>query len=193
MEQIVRERFDESAELIRRTQEHLADRLIRAAKMLIQACKGRRGVFLFGNGGSAADAQHFACELVGRFLRERPALRAEALTCDSSTLTSVANDYGFEAIFARQLEGKASPGDVAVGISTSGNSPSVVKALARAKELGLGTIALTGSGGGGCATNADVLLDVPSDCTPRVQEAHAVIYHVLCELTEGALVPDELE
>ena len=144
-------------------------------------------MFLFGNGGSAADAQHIAGELVGRFLLERPAIRAVALTTDTSVLTSLANDYEFDRVFSRQLEALAGEGDVAVGLTTSGDSASVVAALAAARRIGMKTVALTGEGGGRCAELADCLLDVPSRQTPRIQEAHTVIYHVLCELVESAL------
>jgi D-sedoheptulose 7-phosphate isomerase len=180
----IRSRFDEHLSVVRLTEEHLAGRIERAVEVLTEALKAGGGVLIFGNGGSAADAQHFACELVGRFLRERPAMRAEALGPDSATLTSIANDYGYEQIFARQVLGKGRPGDVAVGLSTSGNSANVCAGLAAARQAGMKTIALTGSGGGQCAELADVLLDVPSRQTPRIQEAHAVVYHIICEMVE---------
>jgi len=187
MIELIAKRFEQSAAAARAAGQHLPQRIAAAAKMLIDALRGGRRVYVFGNGGSAADAQHIACELVGRFRRERAALGVLALTTDSSALTCIANDYSFERVFARQLEAFARPGDVAMGLSTSGNSPDVVAALRRARELGVGTVALTGAGGGACAALADVLLDVPADCTPRVQEVHAVIYHILCELVEDAL------
>ena len=188
MRDIVAKRFAESVDVVRRTGEALAGEIARAAAMIIESVRAGGGVYVFGNGGSAADAQHIAGELVGRFLAERKAIKAVALTTDSSILTSVANDYGFDAIFVRQLEGLASAGDVALGISTSGNSPNVVQALTRAREMGLKTIALTGEGGGRCAELADVLLAVASGHTPRIQEAGSVAYHVLCELVEAAFV-----
>ena len=191
MEQKIRKRFDESVGLIRMAEEHLTTRITQAADLIAGALKSGGTVFLFGNGGSAADAQHFACELVGRFLKDRPPLRAEALAADAATMTAVANDYGYEMIFARQLAGKARKGDVAVALSTSGASPNVIAALDKARQIGLATIAMTGSAGGRCAALADVLLDVPSRCTPRVQEAHVVIYHILCELIEETIVADE--
>ena len=190
MKEMIRKRFEESVAVTRSAGERLAGAIAEAAETIIAACRQGGAVFVFGNGGSAADAQHIACELVGRFLAERPALRAEALTTDSSVLTCIANDYSFETVFARQLEGKARRGDVAVGLTSSGNSPNVVAALAKARQIGLRTIALTGMGGGKCADLADVLLDVPARATPRVQEAHAVIYHVICELVEKAFVDD---
>ena len=190
MEQRIRKRFDESVSLARMAAEHLVGRIAQAAGVVTEALRAGRAVYVFGNGGSAADAQHMACELVGRFLVDRPAYRAEALSADVATLTSIANDYGYEAVFARPLAGKACPGDVAVALSTSGNSANVVAALAEARRIGCKTIALTGSGGGRCAELADVLLDVPGHVTPRVQEVHQIIYHVLCELVEEALAGD---
>ncbi|MHC4982138.1 MAG: D-sedoheptulose-7-phosphate isomerase [Planctomycetota bacterium] len=176
--------FDDSAKTVGLARERLAGRIADAARVIIDAYKAGRGLLLFGNGGSAADAQHIAGELVGRFLAERRPLRAEALTTDTSVLTAVANDYGYEMIFARQIEAKGSPGDVAVALSTSGNSPSIVAGLEKARRLGMKTIAFTGEGGGKCAAWADVLLDVPAGNSPRIQEAHAVMYHILCELVE---------
>ena len=145
-------------------------------------------LLIFGNGGSAADAQHAAAELVGRFARERNALAAVALTSDSSILTSVANDYGYDRIFARQIEALGRPGDVALGISTSGASANVVAALGAARRGGLKTIALTGRDGGEVGRQADIHINVPSDSTPRVQEVHRTLLHVLCDLVERAFV-----
>jgi len=191
IERFIRVRFDETLGVIRTAEQHLASSIASAAQLLTRVLTGGGTVFVFGNGGSAADAQHFACELVGRFLKDRRALRAEALVGDVATITALANDFGYDAVFARQLQGKARPGDAAVGLSTSGNSPSVVAGLATARQMGLATVAVTGAGGGRCAELADVLLDVPSTCTPRIQEAHGVIYHILCELIEQALCSDE--
>ncbi len=184
----IQQLFDQSADLIRRSGVQLADRISQAADIVVAAFQSGGGVFVFGNGGSAADAQHIAAELVGRFRRQRQALRAEALTTDTSAITAIANDFGFDNIFARQLAGKGAAGDVAIAISTSGNSPNILAGLATAKELGIKSIVLTGRGGGKCAPLADVLLDVPSTDTPRIQETHEVIYHVLCELVESAMV-----
>ncbi len=187
--QLILTRFEESITNLRLTGEHLAGKISQAAAMIVASLQAGGGVFVFGNGGSAADAQHIAGELVGRFLAERQALRCEALSTDTSVLTCVANDYDFASIFSRQLEGKGRPGDVAVALSTSGNSPNILAALAVARKIGMKTIALTGSGGGGCAPLADILLDVPyKGKAPRIQEAHTVTYHVLCELVEAAFV-----
>ncbi len=188
MKDEIRKRFDENMTVVRLAGEHLASPITQAVEMLVQALQQDRCVLVFGNGGSAADAQHVACELAGRFFVERKALRAMALTTDTSILTAVANDYGFERVFARQVEAYGAAGDVAIGISTSGHSQSVVAGLRAARELGMKTVALTGSGGGKCAELADILLDVPARLTPRVQEAHAVICHILCEFVEKAFV-----
>jgi D-sedoheptulose 7-phosphate isomerase len=188
MKEDIRKRFEDHLTVMRLTGEHLPGRIEQAVEIVVAACRQERGLLVFGNGGSAADAQHIACELAGRFLAERKALRAHALTTDASILTAVANDYGYERVFVRQIEAYGQAGDVALGISTSGHSPSVVAGLRAARERGLKTIALTGTGGGKCAELADVLLDVPARSTPRVQEAHAVVYHILCEFVEQAFV-----
>ncbi len=189
MKDIISKRFEEAASAVRLTGEHLGSRIAEAVKLIVASYKAGGGVFTFGNGGSAADAQHIAGELVGRFMKNRPAMRAEALSANVALITCIANDYSYEAIFSRQLEANARPGDVAIGLSTSGNSLNVLAGLAKAREMGLKTIAMTGSGGGKCAALADVLLDVPSKVTPRVQEAHAVIYHIICELVEVTINP----
>lgn len=141
-------------------------------------------ILLFGNGGSAAEAQHFAAELVNKFLRARGALPALALTTDTSTLTSIANDSSFDKIFSRQVEALGAPGDVAIGLSTSGTSPNVLEGLRAAKAKSLVTVAMTGKGGATMASLADHLLDVPSKSTPRIQEVHLLILHVLAERLE---------
>ena len=189
MQEIIRSRFEESLAVVRRTGEKLIGRIEEAAGLIVASYNADGGLYAFGNGGSAADAQHIAGELVGRFLIERKALRAQALTTDSSILTSVANDYDFETIFSRQLEACGRPGDIALGITTSGDSPNVLAGLQTARKIGMKTIALTGPGGGKCAELADILLDAgdTGTPTPRVQEAHMVIYHTICELVEAAL------
>ena len=158
-----------------------------AAAAAVVDALGRGGkLLLFGNGGSAADAQHVAAELVGRFERERTALAALALTTDTSSLTSVANDYGFDRVFARQIEALGRPGDVALGISTSGTSSNVVSALEAARAAGLQTIALTGRDGGAVGRAAAIHVNVPSTSTARVQEVHRTLLHVICDLVERA-------
>ncbi|MGD8206699.1 MAG: SIS domain-containing protein [Thiohalocapsa sp.] len=153
------------------------------------ACLDRGGrVFWMGNGGSAADSQHLAAELVGRFERERRGIASIALTTDSSILTSVSNDYGFEAVFARQVEALCRPGDLLVGLSTSGNSANVVRAMELAAGLDLFRVGLTGGTGGRLRALSDLCLVVPSERTARIQEAHILIGHILCDLVEGHLV-----
>ena len=159
-----------------------------AASAIIDALNRGGRLLTFGNGGSAADAQHVASELVGRFLRVRRSLSAMALTTDSSVLTSVANDESFDRVFARQIEGLGRSGDVALGISTSGRSPNVVAGFKAAKETGLRTIALTGGDGGAVGALVDIHVNVPSTSTPRVQEVHRTLLHVICDLVERAFV-----
>ena len=162
-------------------------RIADIAQRCARALEGGGKVMLAGNGGSAADAQHIAAEWVGRFKRERRPLPAIALTTDTSLLTAVGNDYGFEEIFARQVLGLARPGDVFIGFSTSGNSANVLKALDACREMGVSTVGLTGVGGGKMAARCDLLLDVPSTDTPRIQEAHIVIGHIVCALVDELL------
>jgi len=163
--------------------------LLDAAAVIVSAL-GRGGkLLLFGNGGSAADAQHVAAELVGRFQRERAALAAIALTADTSVLSSIGNDYAFERVFARQVEAIGRRGDVAFGISTSGGSLNVLAGLTTARDLGLRTVALTGRDGGAVGSAAEIHLNVPSDSTARVQEVHRTLLHVICDLVERGLFP----
>ena len=187
MRQMIAERFTEAAAILADTQKHLAGRLEQAVGIVTRCLRAGGGVFVFGNGGSASDAGHIAGELVGRFLKERPAWRVASLSSDVAVLTAIANDYGYEQVFARQLAGKARPGDVAIALSTSGNSPNVTEGLRQARSMHLATIAFTGAGGGACAPLADVLLDVPAELSPRIQEMHALMYHILCELVEAQL------
>jgi D-sedoheptulose 7-phosphate isomerase len=157
------------------------------AQVLVSALRKKNKLILFGNGGSAADAQHIAAELVGRYGFERPALAALALTVDTSCITAIGNDIGFDQIYARQVEALSQPGDVVIGISTSGNSPNVITGLNSAKKLGLPTIALTGETGGKIRAIADHCICVPSKETPRIQECHNLVGHVLCEIVEQEL------
>ena len=168
--------FDENARL-----------LVEVGERLAQCLRSGGKVLTFGNGGSAADAQHFAGELVGRFLRDRPALAALALTTDPSVLTAIGNDMGWDAVFRRQIEAHGRPGDVAVGISTSGRSANVVEALRAAKARGLLTVGMTGGGGGRLEGMVHYLIDVPSHETPRIQEVHAMVVHILCQIVEEAM------
>ncbi len=160
-----------------------------AADLLIAAFRADKKALFCGNGGSAADAQHLAAELSGRFYKNRKALFAEALSVNSSFLTAAANDFGFEKIFARMVEAAGREGDVLVAISTSGNSPNVLLAIEKAREQGMKIIALTGATGGkiGASGLADILLNAPSGDTPRIQEAHILIGHIICEIVESEL------
>ena len=158
-----------------------------AIDLLEETFRAGRSLLAFGNGGSSADAQHLCAELVGRFLIERRALSAVALTTNQALLTAWSNDYRFDDVFARQIEGIGRTGDVAWGISTSGNSPNVVNGLRRARELGLRTVGLTGANGGSAAAHSDVLLAVPLEETPRVQEVHLITCHAICGALEQRL------
>ncbi len=164
-------------------------RIEKAAEMIIQSLRGGGKIHFCGNGGSAADAQHLAAELSGRFYYDRPPLNAEALHCNTSYLTAVGNDYGYEHIFARLLRGTAKKGDVLVGISTSGNSKNILCAYDVCKELGVSIISMTGTTGGKMKELSDLLLNVPSTDTPRIQESHIMIGHIICELVESAMFP----
>lgn len=164
-----------------------APTIAQVAEKLIGCFRAGGKVMFCGNGGSAADSQHLATELMGRYMRDRRPLPAIALTVDTSALTAIANDYGFEHVFSRQVRGIGQRGDVLVGISTSGNSANVVNAFATAKELGILTVAFTGRGGGKLATLADLTLRVPSDQTNEIQEMHIVIGHMLCGYVEEAI------
>lgn len=158
-----------------------------AAKALCDCVRGGGKILFCGNGGSASDAQHFAAELTGRFLRDRPPLPGLALVCNAAAMTAIANDYGYDATFERQVRALGRPEDALLGISTSGNSENVVNALSAAKELGMLTIALTGECKGAVDAHADHCLKVPSVETPRVQEMHLAVGHILCELLEDSL------
>lgn len=162
----------------------------RAVDAVTEGFLAGRSVWFCGNGGSAADAQHLAAELSGRFRLDRTALPAEALHVNTSYLTAVANDYGYDAVYARLVEGYCRTGDLLVGLSTSGNSPNIVKAFAAARARGIATIGLTGATGGAMAALSDILLNVPSTDTPRIQEAHILLGHMLCELVERRLFID---
>jgi len=187
MKELLTKRFQEVELLLAETLEHSAESVSRAAEMIIEAYQNKHGIFLFGNGGSAADAQHMAGELNGRFLKERHPLKAQALVGDAATVTCIANDYSYEQVFARQLLANAEAGDVAFGFSTSGNSRNVAEAFKAAKTIGVKTIAMTGPGGGAVGAEADVLIEIPSAFTPHVQEVGTVIYHCLCEQIEQRL------
>ena len=163
------------------------ERVQQAADMIVASLRGGGKIHFCGNGGSAADAQHLAAELSGRFYFDRPPLNAEALHCNTSYLTAVGNDYGYDLVFSRLLRGTAKAGDVIVGISTSGNSKNILNAFEVAKEMGVKIIAMTGETGGKMKESSDILLNVPSTDTPRIQESHIMLGHIICELVESAL------
>jgi D-sedoheptulose 7-phosphate isomerase len=165
----------------------LAEPTAQAAELLIAALRGGGTIYVCGNGGSAADAQHIAGELVGRFLRERQALACVALTTNSSLLTCIGNDYGFDEVFARQVRALARPGDALWAISTSGNSPNILRAAEAARQRGAKVLAMTGRSGGRLKDLADVALCVPADSTPRIQQGHLALLHLLCGLVEDNL------
>jgi D-sedoheptulose 7-phosphate isomerase len=178
--------FEEHLETTKNTLAQLAPAIAQACETIIACSKSGKKVLLFGNGGSAADAQHIAAEFTGRFVKERRSLPAIALTTDTSALTAIANDYGFDRIFERQVEGLSVAGDVLIGISTSGNSPNVVKALLKGKEAGCKTIGLSGRDGGEMNNCCDINIVVPSNVTARVQEMHILIGHIICGAVDDA-------
>ena len=178
--------FAAAAALHERVRQNAGPMLV-AAQAMADALRAGRKLLVFGNGGSASDAQHLSAELVGRFQKERAALPALALTVDTSILTSVANDYSYKQVFVRQIEALGQPGDVAFGISTSGESPNVLLALQAARARGLKTIALTGRDGGTIGRAAEIHVNVPDQNAARVQEVHRTILHVMCEVIESDL------
>lgn len=170
--------------------EDLLNKIENVAKRCVALYKTDKKTILAGNGGSAADAQHIAAELVGRYGFDRPSIPSLALTTDTSNLTAIGNDYGYDYVFSRQLEGMGQKGDIFIGISTSGNSVNIIKAFEAAKIKGITTVALTGRDGGEMAKIADVALVVPSDSTPRIQESHILIGHILCDIIEKEIFGD---
>jgi D-sedoheptulose 7-phosphate isomerase len=186
MQSIIEFEFSEHLKTAQATLEYIAGPLEIAANLCIDCLHNGGKILIFGNGGSAADAQHIAAELVGRYKVERKGLPAIALTTDSSALTCISNDYGYEQVFNRQVEALANEGDVAIGISTGGTSPNVISALSTAKNIGCKAIGFSGRGGGNMNTLCDVNLVVPAKDTPRIQEMHIVIGHTICHLIDQA-------
>jgi len=170
--------------------DELLERIEEVVKKCIEIYRGTNKTILAGNGGSAADAQHIAAELVGRYGFDRPSIPSLALTTDTSNLTAIGNDYGYDKVFSRQLEGMGQKGDLFIGISTSGNSINIINAFNSAKEKGITTVALVGKDGGEMAKMADISLIVPSDSTPRIQEAHILIGHIICDIIEKEIFAD---
>lgn len=186
MHEAIKSMIEESAETKRLSQK-LAPQIEEAARLAIEALKGSRKILVAGNGGSASQASHFAAEFVGRYKIERKGMPCIALTTDASILTAWANDYHYDGIFERQLEALANGGDVFIALSTSGNSKNLLKAVEKAKELNVHTIGLLGKDGGKMANTSSVEIIVPSHNTPRIQEAHLMILHIICELIEKEL------
>ena len=174
-------------EVIVRVERELPPLIAEMVTLLVETFNNGGKLLVMGNGGSAADAQHFVAEIVGRFKIERRGLPAIALSTDTSILTAIGNDYGFEKVFRRQIEALAAPGDMVVGISTSGNSPNVLQALELAREKGCRTVGLLGKDGGSIKDLCDLALIVPTDDTPRVQEGHITIIHIVCDLLEKTM------
>ncbi|RPH48162.1 MAG: SIS domain-containing protein [Desulfobacteraceae bacterium] len=190
MKDIIRNIIEESIYLKRRFTDINTDLIINAADKISDSISSGHKLLIFGNGGSAADAQHIAAEFVNRFRIERPPLAALALTTDTSILTSIGNDYSFDDIFSKQILALGKAGDVTIGISTSGNSKNVIKAIEAAKDKDLFTIGFTGRGGS-LASLADMVFTVESDVTARIQEVHIILGHILCELVDRKLFPDK--
>ena len=182
----IKKTFDESAKIILDSKK-LEKSLFDSISIITKSLKNKKKIIIFGNGGSAADAQHMSGELVGRYLKERKSFSAIALTTDSSILTALGNDYGFENIFSRQCEGLVRNGDVVFAISTSGNSKNVLKGMTKSKNLGAKIISLTGNNTSKMKKYSDVVISVPSEDTPRIQEAHRTIIHIICEQVEKNL------
>ena len=170
--------------------EDLINKIEEVAKKCVALYRTDKKTILAGNGGSAADAQHIAAELVGRYAFDRPSIPSLALTTDTSNLTAIGNDYGYDMVFSRQLEGMGQEGDIFFGISTSGNSVNIIKAFESAKKKNIFTVALSGRDGGEMAKLADISLIVPSDSTPRIQESHILIGHILCDIIEKEIFAD---
>lgn len=187
MEEIIKKLINDSMKVKEGLLKAEVRAIEKAAMAMIDTLKSGGKIIIFGNGGSAADSQHMAAELVGRFRKERRALSAVALTTNTSILTAIANDYGYDVSFSRQVEALGKRADTALGISTSGNSKNVLEAIIKAKSMGLVTIGLTGSSGGRLKNECDILIVVNSIDTPRIQESHLMICHILCDLIESAL------
>lgn len=183
----IRDLLQYAGEVLAKCAERVPEQTAAAARIIIASLRSGGTVAFCGNGGSASQAQHLAAEVVGRFLMDRPAYRAIALTTDTSIITSVSNDYGYEQVFARQVEGLLRRGDVLVALSTSGNSENCLEAVVQARELNIKTIGLSGAGGGKLAELADHCIVVPCYDTPQIQEAHLAIGHAICQMVERAL------
>lgn len=184
MSKLVKQRITELKSVLDATYSHCSNDIFAAIDILTQTFKNNNGVFVFGNGGSAADAQHIVGELNGRFLFDRPGLKAQSLVGDAATMTCISNDFGYHNVFSRQIESNAKKNDLAWAMSTSGNSQNVVNALKVAKKRGLNTMSITGLNGGECKNFSDVSINIQSEFTPHIQEVGVLIYHCICEQLE---------
>ena len=184
MKDIIKHELEESSRVKKLLADSMSDKITEAAQAIYDSIKKGGKVILFGNGGSAADAQHIAADLVGRYKLDKGGLPAMALTTDTSVMTAIANDYGFDKIFSKQIEAMASKNDVIIAISTSGNSSNVIEGIQAAKKMGIKTIGLTGQDGGELTKAVDISINVPSKDTPRIQEAHIAIGHIFCYVAE---------
>lgn len=187
IEEIIEASIDLKSKILK--SDKLIETIKLSAETIIDAYKKRKKVLFCGNGGSAADAQHLAAELSGRFYYDRPPLAAEALHVNTSYLTAVANDYSYNDVYARYIAGAGNSGDILIALSTSGNSANVIKAIEKSKELGMFVISLTGNTGGKMREISDLVINVPSNDTPRIQESHIMIGHIICEIVEATLFP----
>ena len=189
MDNEIRRQLSSHRAVVESIEQGLVPRISATVDLLVSTLAQGKKLLIMGNGGSAADAQHFAAEIVGRFMMERRALPAIALSTDTSILTAIGNDYGFEAVFQRQVEALATEGDAVIGISTSGSSKNVHAAMLLAAQMGCKTVGLLGRGGGTIEGLADIALTIPSQETPRIQECHITIIHIICDLVEKRLFP----
>jgi len=185
MKNIIKKEFLEHIEVSNKTLQSCKEDILNCVNKIVNALKSNNKILIFGNGGSAADAQHIAAELTGRYKTNRDALPAIALTTDTSAITAISNDFGYEVVFKRQIEALAAKGDIAIGISTSGNSKNVILALQEAKKRDCFCIGLSGNGGGDMNEKCDINIVVPSDNTPRIQEMHILIGHTICQLIDN--------
>jgi D-sedoheptulose 7-phosphate isomerase len=187
MKESVTNELDNHINIIKSLSKNLSDTIVNTSKIIIDCYKNGGKVILIGNGGSAADSQHIAAELVGKFKLDRKSLPAIALTTNTSIFTALANDYGYDTVFSRQLESLANDKDVLIAISTSGNSPNILRAVDTAKSKNIKVVGMTGRDGGKLKNMADILINIPSDDTPRIQEGHITVGHIICDLVEKDL------
>jgi D-sedoheptulose 7-phosphate isomerase len=187
MEEIIKNEIKEHIDILNEVLSTQGEKIKEIAHLILDCYKNEGKVILFGNGGSAADAQHIAAELVGKYKLERKSLPALALTTNTSIMSALGNDYGFDLVFEKQIEGLVKKEDIVIGISTSGNSENVLRGILKAKEMGVKTIAFTGRNGGRLKDKVDILLNVPSDNTPRIQEAHITVGHIICGIVESEI------